>query len=102
MDPSGVERFRIEGYLSKPEFRAHLDLALGRVAFMHKQWADSERHYETVSSSQTRAAPEAFYWSAVSRYKKTSDHHVLGEIAKELKELYPASIWTEKASPWLG
>jgi hypothetical protein len=102
MDPGGVERFRIEGYLSKPEFRAHLELALGRLPFIRKQWADAERHYDIVASSQTRAVPEALYWSAVSRYKKTGDHHVLGQVAKELKERYPASIWTEKASPWLG
>jgi len=102
MDPGGVERFRTEGYLSKPEFRAHLGLALGRVAFMHKQWAEAERHYETVAGTQTLAAPEALYWVAVSRYRKTNDHHVLGQVAKELKERHPSSIWTEKASPWLG
>ena len=102
MDSNGVERFRSEGYLSKPEFRASLEMALGRVAFTHKQWADAERHYQAAASSATRASPEALYWTAVSQYRKTGDHHVLGEVAKELKERHPASIWAEKASPWLG
>jgi hypothetical protein len=34
LDANGVERFRIEGYLPKDEFRAQLELGLARVAFM--------------------------------------------------------------------
>lgn len=102
MDSNGVERFRMEGYLSKPEFQARLEMALGRLAFTHKQWDEAERHYNSVAKSGTRASAQATYWAAVSRYKKTGDHHVLGEAAKELKERYPGSLWAEKSSPWLG
>lgn len=71
MDPKGKERFRIEGYLPKSEFRAQLELGLARIAFMHKQWAEAERTYAGVAERylETVAAPEAVYWRGVSRYK---------------------------------
>ncbi len=102
MDSSGVERERIEGYLPKPEFRATLEAGLARIAFMHKQWADAERRYADVVERypNTTAAPEAVYWRGVSRYKATNDHTVLGEVAAQLKEKYPDSVWALKASVW--
>jgi outer membrane protein assembly factor BamD (BamD/ComL family) len=102
MDSDGVERLRIEGYLSKEEFRAHLEMGLARVAFMHKQWADAEQRYAQVAERypDSKVAPEAIYWRAVSRYKRTNDHTVLGEVPELLKERYADSVWAQKASPW--
>jgi hypothetical protein len=48
LDSSGIERRRIEGYLPRGEFSAQLELALGRIAFMHKQWAEAEKWYNDV------------------------------------------------------
>lgn len=103
MDPKGKERFRIEGYLPKSEFRAQLELGLARIAFMHKQWEDAERRYKDVAERyrQTVAAAEAVYWRGVSHYKGTNDHTALGEVARELKEKYTESLWTLKSSIWL-
>jgi len=103
MDPKGKERFRIEGYLPKSEFRAQLELGLARIAFMDKHWADAERRYAEVSKRhpETVAAPEAVYWRGVSHYKGTNDHTALGEVGKELKARYPESVWTMKSSIWL-
>ena len=69
---------------------------------MHKQWVEAERRYNEVVErySNTTAAPEAIYWRGVSRYKATNDHAVLSKIADELKEKYPGSVWTLKASIW--
>lgn len=102
MDSNGVERERIEGYLSKPEFRAGLEMGLARIAFMHKQWAEAEQKYAGVAGRypNTTAAPEAVYWRGVSHYKATNDHTVLGEVAEQLTEKYPDSVWTLKASVW--
>jgi hypothetical protein len=36
----------------------------------------------------------------VSRYKATNDHAVLSKTADEIKEKYPGSVWTLKASIW--
>jgi Tetratricopeptide repeat len=102
LDSDGVERLRIEGYLPKEEFRAHLELGLARIAFMHKQWADAERRYAEVVERypDSKAAPEAIYWRGVSHYKATNDHTVLGEVAEQFKQKYQDSVWALKASVW--
>ncbi len=102
MDSDGVERYRIEGYLPKNWFRARLEMSLGRVAFMHKKWADAEKTYAGVGENygNTAVAAEAMYWRGVCHYKATNDYTVLGEVAKELSEKYPGDEWTLKSDPW--
>lgn len=103
-DSKGTERYRIEGYLPKDEFQAQLEMGLARVAFKEKKWADAERIYSEVVEKypNTASVPEARYWRAVSRYKGTNDHTVLGAEAEELQETAPQSVWAKKALPWLG
>jgi hypothetical protein len=102
LDSDGTERLRVEGYLPRDEFRAHLEIGLARVAFMQKQWADAERRYAKIVERypDSKVAPEAVYWRGVSRYKQTNDHTVLGEVPEQLKEKYADSVWTLKASVW--
>jgi len=102
MDSDGVERLRVEGYLPRDEFRAHLEMGLARVAFMHKRWADAERMFAQVLERypETKVAPEAVYWRGVSHYKRTNDHTVLGQVADEFKQKYQDSVWAQKASVW--
>jgi len=102
LDSDGVERSRLEGYLSKEEFRAYLEAGLARIAFTHKRWADAERGYAQIVERypDTKVAPEAVYWSGVSHYKATNDHTVLGEVASTLTQRYPDSVWALKASVW--
>ena len=102
LDPQGEERYRIEGYLPKDEFRAHLELGLARVAFMKKDWADAERRYTEVLERypNSKAAPEALYWKGVSHYKATNDHTILGELPGMFREKYPDSTWALKTIAW--
>jgi Tetratricopeptide repeat len=102
LDSDGEERWRIEGYLPKDEFRAQLELGLARVAFMHKQWAEAERRYAEVLERHpdSKSAPEALYWKGVSHYKATNDHTVLGELPGQFKERYPDSVWALKTAAW--
>jgi outer membrane protein assembly factor BamD (BamD/ComL family) len=102
LDPKGVERFRLEGYLPTNEFRAQLELGLARVAFMNKDWAEAERRYTEVLDrhGNSKAAPEALYWKGVSHYKATNDHTVLGELPQQFKEKYPDSAWALKTAAW--
>jgi hypothetical protein len=60
-DSGSVERRRLEGYYPNAEFRAQLELALARTAFMHKQWQDAEARYAAVLAAwpDTVAAPKA-------------------------------------------
>ncbi|HEV2861881.1 MAG TPA: tetratricopeptide repeat protein [Pyrinomonadaceae bacterium] len=104
LDSGGKERLRIEGYLPKEEFRAHLELGLARVAFTGKKWDEAERRYAEVLERHpdSKVAPEALYWKGVSHYKATNDHTVLGELPGQFKERYPDSLWAQKTAAWEG
>jgi len=54
LDWKGNERFRMEGYLPKDEFRAQLELGLARVAFMNKNWARSGTPLRSGARSLSR------------------------------------------------
>jgi len=102
-DREGKERVRIEGYLPHDDFLAALESGLGRIAFVHKQYADAERWYNDVITGlgETHSAPGAMYWRAVAHYKATNDHTVLGRVAEDLRAQYPSSVWASKSIPWL-
>lgn len=101
LDSNGVERYRIEGYLPKDEFRAQLELGLARIDFKEKKWPEAEQRYRTILENyqQTAAAPEALYWSAVSHYKGTNDHTVLSQVAPQLEQISAKHL--DKKSPAL-
>lgn len=103
LDSEGKERVRLEGYLNKSDFNAWLQAGLGRLAFMRKRWDEAERWYDQVlqSAPDSPSAPEAMYWRSVSHYKGTNDHTILGQVAKDLPQRYPGSVWAEKTLPWL-
>ncbi|HJU93971.1 MAG TPA: tetratricopeptide repeat protein [Pyrinomonadaceae bacterium] len=103
LDPKGEERFRLEGYLPRDEFRAQLELGLARVAFMSKNFAEAERRYAEVLERypNSLAAAEALYWEGVSHYKATNDHTVLGQLPEQFKQKYPESIWALKTLAWI-
>jgi hypothetical protein len=103
LDSEGKERVRLEGYLPNTDFLAALEGGLGRIAFVHKKYADAERWYDEVVTrfGQSHSAPGAMYWRAVAHYKATNDHTVLGRVAVELQRTYPSSVWASKAIPWL-
>jgi len=48
LDSEGKERVRLEGYLPNNDFVAALMSGLGRIAFVHKKYADAERWYGDV------------------------------------------------------
>lgn len=102
MDANGVERARLEGYLSRIEFRAWLEMGLARLAFMKKRWEEAEAKYSEVVEryADTSLAPEAVYWRGVCQYKRTNDHTVLGQVPEQLNARYKDSVWALKASVW--
>lgn len=104
LDSDGKEQVRLEGYLPNMDFMAALANGLGRIAFVHKQYADAERWYNDVATrfAQSHSAAGAMYWRAVAHYKATNDHTVLGKVAEELRVQYPSSVWSAKAIPWLA
>jgi hypothetical protein len=97
------EHIRLEGYLTNSDFIGVLMSGLGRIAFVHKKYADAERWYGDLVArfGNTHFAAEAMYWRAVAHHKATNDHTVLGKVAEELRTTYPSSVWASKAIPWL-
>ena len=102
MDPNGEERWRIEGYLPKDEFRPQLEMGLARVSFMRKKFDDAEQRYARIIERYPNATviPEALYWRNVCRYNQSHDASSLQSVASELRDRYPDSEWSIKASVW--
>jgi len=102
LDPEGAERWRLEGYLPKNEFRPWLEMGLARVDAMRKRWTEATERYRGVLESHPDSTfvPEAMYWQAVGTYQLAHDHTVLGKLAPELMKRFPGNIWTVKASVW--
>ena len=102
LDPDGVERHRIEGFLPNDDFLAQLMVALGQLAFRRGDYAAAERWFQRVVDTlpKTDAAAEGQYWAGVSRYKGSGDPAALGATAKAFSERYQDSTWAKKASVW--
>ena len=102
MDADGKERWRLEGYLPKDEFRVNLEMGLARVAVMRKNWSDAESRYTSIIERfpNSKFAPDAVYWKGICRYKATNDHIVLSEVANTFTENYKDSISALKSLPW--
>ena len=102
MDPAGEERWRLEGYMPKDEFRAWLEMGVARLDVMAKRWSAAEEKFAHVAEAYADPSyvPEALYWRNVSRYSGTHDATPLREVAAELQQRFPLSVWTKRASVW--
>lgn len=102
LDPDGVERHRIEGFLPNDDFLGQLMIGLGHLAFRAGDFAAAERWFQRVVDTlpKTDAAAEAQYWAGVSRYKGSGDPAALGATAKAFTQRYQDSSWAKKASVW--
>ncbi len=103
LDPDGVERFRIEGYLPADDLLAQLGMGLGRVAFALGRYPEAEPLFREVWTKHPKSlsAPEARYWEGVSAYKATQNPAKLSETAVALRKMSPQSEWARKSSVWL-
>jgi len=102
LDPDGIERHRVEGFLPVDDFLAQLDMARAKIDFDRGRFDEAGRHFRDVVEHHAGAgaAPEAAYWAGVSRYKASHDPAALGETAKAVGSRYPKSPWAKKASVW--
>ena len=102
LDPDGVERHRIEGFLPNDEFLAQLMLGRAQIAFAQRQWDEAEKRFREVVDKfpNTDAAPEALYWAGVAPYKGSNDNSSLKATARAFKERYQDTSWAKKASVW--
>jgi len=102
VDPPSTERHRIEGFLPKDDFASQLALGFAKAAFARGAFNEAEPAFEAVIQHypDSDAAPEAQYWSGVSRYKSTGDAQALGHTYQRFQNRYADSTWAKKASVW--
>jgi len=102
VDASGTERHRIEGFLPVQDFLSQLELGLAKAAFARKDYRSAERLYRDVLDRypDTDAAPEAQYWTGVSKYRATNDPADLKATGDAFRQRYQDSTWAKKASVW--
>jgi hypothetical protein len=102
LDESGVERYRLEGFLPVDDVLAHLKLGLAKASLQRGAFDDAERRFREVVAEhpQSELAPEALYWAGVSRDKGKNDATALAETAQAFATRYADSVWAKKASVW--
>jgi hypothetical protein len=102
LDPGGVERHRIEGFLPLDDFLSEVWLGLGHIAFHAGAFKDAEGRFEEVLRRlpSSEGAPASQYWAGVSRYKASGDPNDLKATAAAFKKRYQESVWAKKASVW--
>ena len=100
--PDGSEVHRIEGFLPKDELLAQLGLALGFLAVKRKNWDAARQAFDQVVDRypDTSSAPEALYWSGVSKYSASHDPAELKALGRAFKERYTDTAWAKRASIW--
>ena len=101
-EADGTERHHFEGYLPTPDFLAQLRLGLAHAARARGDWTEAERRYRELADDPGAGdvAPEALYWTGVSKYKGTGDAAALGETATAFKTRFTDTPWAKKASVW--
>ena len=100
--PDGREAYRIEGFLPKNELLGQLGLALGFLAVKRKDWSAAREEFDHVVERypDTSAAPEALYWSGVSKYSASHDAAELKALGRLFKERYTDTAWAKRAAIW--
>ena len=104
VDAEGHEIHRIEGFLPTGDFLVQLELGRARADFSARRYRDAERRFRAIVDRHAGStwAPEARYWAGVSAYKESRDSALLRATAVALRERWPDSEWTRKASVWSG
>ena len=102
IDGKAQERHRIEGFLPAGDFLAQLALGAAHAAFAAADYPTAARLFDDVVTSYpaSDAAPEAQYWSGVSRYKGTGDAAALHDTARRFTERFQDTSWAKKSSVW--
>jgi tetratricopeptide (TPR) repeat protein len=102
LDSNGIERHRLEGFLPADDFLAQLILGRARIAFQEQKWDEAAKLFRRVYEElpDTDTAPEALYWTGVTRYKETGDASALKETARAFTTRYKDTTWAKKASIW--
>ena len=101
-DESGLEMMRWEGYMPEDDYLGYLNFGLARYELKKGDYVTAERRFDEVIMKHPLSdlAPKAYYYRGVAKYKGANDASWLIDAYDNLKEKYPESPWTIKASVW--
>src|SRR5512143_1839318 len=99
-DESGLEMMRWEGYLPEDDYLGYLNFALARYSLKKGDHVLAERRFDEVIMKYPLSdlAPKAYYYRGIAKFKGSNDSSWLIDAYDNLKEKYPDSQWTLKAS----
>ncbi len=99
-DETGLEMMRWEGYLPEDDYLGNLNFAIARYALKKGNYAEAERRFDEVIMKYPLSdlAPKAHYYRGIAKFKASKDSAWLIDAYGTLKEKYPDSLWTLKAS----
>ena len=99
LDHEDTIHYRAFGYHPPVEFEHLLRVGRGMIEFQRGQYARAVEAFQHAADDPRHSAlrPEAIYWQGVSRYK-SGDKDALAGTWTRLIDLYPESIWAQRAS----
>src|SRR6202521_5199188 len=102
LDPNGEAQWRRGGFLPSHCFQGEVMHRSAQRDFKQGKWAEAEKRFREIVEKlpKSDAAPEALYWTGVSKYKASHDAGALRETAKAFTTRYKESSWAKKASIW--
>ena len=91
--------YRAFGYHPPEEFEHLLAIGLGTFDFHQGRFKTALEHFSHAADDSRRGPlqAEALYWQGVCRYK-TGDKEGLAGTWSRLLDLYPESLWAQRAS----
>jgi hypothetical protein len=98
--PDGKVYDEWNGFLPPSLFLPRLLLGLGKAALKQDRFEQAARLFDEIAANHptSDAAPEAFYWAAVARYKGSHEGSDLLGGWEKLRVRYPESVWRTKQS----
>jgi hypothetical protein len=102
VDSDGKEVYRNVGFLPPDSLVPALMMGIGKLELQQGDPGKAVIHFERVASSfpESEEAPEAVYFTGVSRFKISHDIKMMREASDRLAAKYPSSSWTKKAQPY--
>lgn len=103
-DARGIQVRRQTGYVPPDDFLGDLQLVLGLVAMIAREFHRAVEHFESAAGpDRSRSvAAEALYWKGIAAYRTRNDRAVLRHHWDEIRERFGTTAWWTRAEASYG